>query len=141
METLPTHVTRFLVVCGVVSVAGVLLLSGQISAGQRREQREILLKPVNEFRVQGASLVDAILELGKAAHQPFGIEYVDADALEKPVTARLDHGALEQALAAIFQNHKEYSWHVEGGVVVITSPKSPRGARESPKPSASGIFD
>jgi hypothetical protein len=71
--------------------------------------------------------VDALLQLGKRAGQPLGIEYSDPEEVQKPLRVDVPDGTLDSALRAILAGRKGYSWKAEDGVVVVTHAGVPKG--------------
>jgi hypothetical protein len=100
---------------------------GEIRAGQNPHGDSTLMQRVERFQLQAPSLLDALLELGKRAKQPLGIEYVDPTELQKPIRIDLREGTFEDALRAILRGQKGYSWSAQNGVVVITHAGVPKG--------------
>lgn len=121
------HLRRAVFLC----VAGTVVLSNFVAGQTRTSPKpgidEVLTRHVKTLPLQAPSLVDALLELGKHAKQPFGIEYIDIQELQKPLRVDVPDGTLDNALRAILAGRKGYSWHVEDGVVVVTHASLPKG--------------
>ncbi len=71
------------------------------------------------FDVQGVSMLDALLQLGRQARIALGIEYLHPRDLDEKVSLHLTQVSVGQVVEAILQTHKGYTWKVEGGVVHI----------------------
>ncbi len=74
---------------------------------------------VHGFDVEGLSLLDALLQLGRQARVPLGIEYLDPADLEKSVTLHVSESSVGHVLRAILDQRAGYTWTVDDGVVHI----------------------
>lgn len=97
--------------------------------GQAKVASRITNRRLNRFAVRDTSLVGALLELGRKARVPLGIEYVDLASLEKPVSVTLASTTVAGALRALLRGHPTYTWHEDGRTVVIGSSRLPPAAR------------
>jgi hypothetical protein len=84
---------------------------------------------VDTSGLKGLTAIDALFELGRREHIPFGIEYVDLDALRKPKALAAPRATVDDILRAIFPIREGYRWTVQKGVVVITNRRVPSGKR------------
>ena len=75
---------------------------------------------VNSFRVERVSVIDALLQLGRQEQIPMGIEYIDLQALEEPISVTTGPSTVAEVLNAILSKASGYSWSVRDGVVAIS---------------------
>jgi len=80
----------------------------------------ILRNHVASFRVERLPLLDALLQLGQQEDVPSGIEYVDRQVLEKPISVRMDETTVGEIREMLLGRHKGYSWHFREGVVTVS---------------------
>jgi len=64
-------------------------------------------------------MLEALLLLGQQEHVPLGIEYLDLEAVQKPISVNLHQTTFAEALKRILSNGKGYSWQLEGRVVTV----------------------
>jgi hypothetical protein len=86
---------------------------------QSTQSPAIVRKYVASFRVERLSLLDALLQLGQQEGVPLGIEYVDRQALEKPISVRMDETTVGEIMERLLGRDKEYSWLVREGVLTV----------------------
>lgn len=77
-------------------------------------------KLVDSFRADKVSLIDALLQLARQEQIPLGIEYVDFEALEKPIAVNLGPATISEVLDAILKQGSGYSWSVQDCVVNVS---------------------
>ena len=78
-------------------------LPRSLSRAQGTQTSPIFSKPVASFKVDRLCLIDAMLQLGQQEGVPLGIEYVNRQALEKPISVQMDEttvGEIVQVLLA-----------------------------------------
>jgi hypothetical protein len=90
---------------------------------------QVLRRDVASFNVAGLSLLDALIRLGQETRTPLGIEYIDREALEKPVTLSLVNITVQRALETLLSAQKGYVFTVRDGVVDISHSGVPAGSR------------
>ncbi len=110
------------------------ILSGRLFSGWPGQEGQprgggILAKPVGSFEVQSVSIVGALLQLGREARIPLGIEYVDLEAAERPISVSLNQSTVGEALKAILKDSKGYEWRVNDGVLIISHARVPSGRK------------
>lgn len=115
-----------------VCVAGAIVLSSYFAVQAPLQANPatggVLSHHVGRFPLYAPSLVDALLQLGKHADQPLGIEYIDLKELRKPVQVDVPEGTLDNSIRAILGGRIGYSWYTRDGVVVITHAGISHGA-------------
>lgn len=101
---------------------GVLLVGsgGSVYGDEPPQLSRLLARRVSSFRVEKTSKLDALLNLGRQEHIPLGIEYVDFQALEKPISINIGPSTIAETLDAIFGRGSGYSWSVQDGVLHIS---------------------
>jgi hypothetical protein len=70
--------------------------------------------------VERLCLLDALLQLGQEEGVPLGIEYVDREALEKPLSVKLDETTVGEIVEGLLGQNKGYSWRVRDGVLTVS---------------------
>ncbi|HEY6273051.1 MAG TPA: hypothetical protein VIX19_13810 [Terriglobales bacterium] len=105
------------IVEGGVAIGVVLTVCFSVGLGKGplAQHEEAAARLVPSFDVNGGGLVEALLRLGEQERVPMGIEYVDADALEKPVKISLRQVTVAQALDALLPQESGYSWRLQDG--------------------------
>lgn len=83
---------------------------------------------VEHFDAAGRTLVANVLDLAYEYELPTGIEYVDQNAMTRPIDLELDNESLRGIIVAIVQRAPEYRVSFSDGLVDIYAPK----AREDP---------
>ena len=83
---------------------------------------------VHKFDVDGLSLLDALLQLGRQARVPLGIEYLDPADLQESVTLHVSESSVGHVLRAILDQRPGYTWNVDDGVVHIGHAGLPSGS-------------
>lgn len=86
-------------------------------------------KHVRVFDVDGLSMLDALLQLGRQEHIPLGIEYLDPSDLDKPISVHLHGTSVGAVVNAILNQRRGYTWRSENGVVHIGHRGMPSGDR------------
>lgn len=86
-------------------------------------------KRIRAFDVEGLSMLDALLRLGRQEQVPLGIEYLDPRDLDKPISVHLRGTSVGAVVKAILNQRAGYTWRVENGVVLIGHPGLPSGDR------------
>ena len=86
---------------------------------QTEQGSALLSKPVTSFTVQGLCLVEALLQLGQQEDIPLGIEYVDRESLEKPISVKMDETTAGGILEKLLGQEGGYSWRVREGVLTV----------------------
>lgn len=86
-----------------------------------------LEKRVDSFVLEQGTLFDGLLKLGAEQHVPMAIEYLNADALTKPLTIRIGPATVGQVLGALIQGFDGYSIRAAGRTAVISSTHIPTG--------------
>jgi hypothetical protein len=74
---------------------------------------------VKDFDNQNKSLIPTLLKLAADYHLPIGIERVVRQAVDEPITVRLDEGTLVTVLDLTLNQLPGYAWAAQDGVVVI----------------------
>ncbi len=105
---------------------GLVLL---VSATGGFAETSLLQKPVASFKLERASLLDALLSLGQQEHIPLGIEYVNLQDLERQVSVQVASTTVGSAVKAILGNFTGYTLHVADGVLNISHSDVPAGRR------------
>jgi hypothetical protein len=70
--------------------------------------------------VEGLCLLDALLQLGQEERIPLGIEYVDREALEKPINVKMDETTVGEVMERLLGQDRGYSWFVREGVLTVS---------------------
>jgi hypothetical protein len=99
------------------------------SVGAAPAQATLLDKAVESFDIERGNLVQALIKLGTEQHIPMGIEYVDLEAVEKPISVHLGRTTVGQAVGAMLSNLSGYRVRAEGPVLIISHVKTPSGRR------------
>jgi hypothetical protein len=87
-----------------------------------------LEKRVELFNTSGRTLVATVLDLAYEHELPTGIEYIDEEAITKPIDIELRNESVRGIIEAIIQQAPEYRVSFSEGLVDIYAPK----AREDP---------
>jgi hypothetical protein len=95
-------------------------------AGQRTETAA---KTVASFDVEGLNTLDALLQLGRQARTPLGIEYLNPADLERPVSLHVNNTSVGSVVRAILEQRTAYTWNVQDGVIHIGHTGLPSGDR------------
>ena len=90
---------------------------------------QIASKIVPAFDVEGLDILDALLQLGRQAETPLGIEYLNPADLDKPVTLHVKDTSVANIVQAVLARRTAYAWTVDGGVIHIGHPGLPSGER------------
>lgn len=106
-----------------------LVQNGVVNASEAQQAPAILSRRVPSFSVEGLCRVDALLVLGQQEQLPLGIEYVDRDALEQPLTRHFQEATLGEIIRAILGGRDGYSWQVRDGVLDVTHKLEASGKR------------
>lgn len=107
-------------VCALVILVFPTALPRPVSCPQTAQSPPILSKPVASFKVQRLCLLDALFQLGQEEGVPLGIEYVDREALEKPISVKLDQTTVGEIVAELLGEKEAYSWRVREGVLTVS---------------------
>lgn len=97
--------------------------SVQVSAFERKLETK-----VDRFDAAGRTLVANLLDLAYEYELPIGLEYLDRDAVTRPITLQLRDDSVRGLLVALVQQDPEYRVSFSDGLVDIYSPK----ARDDP---------
>ena len=117
------------VIQGLLAPFSVPPVCGAVQRVAQGKESEIAARPVDSFRVQGLSMIDTVLQLGQEAGVPMGIEYVDRQSVEKPLTIILRRATLGEALDQILAHLNGYSWYIVGEVIIVTHEGAATGER------------
>lgn len=93
--------------------------------GARTAQNTLLNREVDSFNFEKGNLVRALFKLGREQHIPMGIEYVDLDAVGKPISVHLGRTTIGAVVNAILRTSAGYTMRVNGSVLIIGHDKSP----------------
>lgn len=105
--------------------SGVYLHCSQEVASHKRSSFENRVESrVAEFDVRGRPLVRAVLDLADQYQLPLGIEYVDSEAMWRPLNLKLSNKSVHEILEALVAQLPQYALRVSSGVVEIYSPKA-----------------
>src|SRR5579872_2815893 len=80
-------------------------------------------KRVQYFDAAGRTLVENVVDLAYEYQLPLGIEYLDREALRRPIDLRLQNESVRGILTAIVQQVPEYSVTFSDGLVDIFDPQ------------------
>src|SRR5258708_7066097 len=105
-----------------------LVLLPVFSYGQKRGHAQMLSRPVPSLPGSNLPAIEALLRLAQEQHIPLGIDYLDATAVQKPITVSQAPANVADAIGAILANLRGYRWDLHNGVVHITH-TVPRGER------------
>ncbi len=97
----------------------------QMPAQTAAMRGDIASRRVPEFSAKGVPLLNALLQLGRDADVPLGIEFVDVDALHDRVNITLENKTFREVLDAILQSGQGYIWSAQHGVIFIQNQKLP----------------
>ena len=116
---------------GIIAVVALWTVSLSVmpsAAGPTRGQRphelsfdERLDARIGRFDNKGRTLLQAILDLVYGHHLPTGLEYVNRDAVRRPVELKLQNTSVRETLSALVAQVPEYRISFSGGVVQIYS--------------------
>jgi len=95
-------------------------LPQSLGRAQTTQSPPVLSQSVPSFKVERLSLVDALLQLGQQEGFPLGIEYVDREALQKPISVKMDETTVGEILEELLGQNRGYSWHVREGVLTVS---------------------
>lgn len=99
--------------------------SAQVSVFERKLQAR-----VERFDTSGRTLVASVLDLAYEYELPMGLEYIDHDAVTRPIDLDLRGESVRGILVALVQQASEYRVSFSDGLVDIYSPKA-RDARSN----------
>ena len=91
-----------------------------LGRAQTAQSASTFSKPVASFKVERLPLIDALLQLSQQEGIPLGIEYVDHDAVEKPLSLEMDETTVGEILEELLGQNKGYSWHVRESVLIVS---------------------
>ena len=102
------------------------LLSGQrasaVQAGLSFEQKMGI--HITHYESQGRTLVEAVLGLAYEYRLPVALEYLDRDAVKKPLQVNVHDAAVKEVLTALVAQVPEYQVSFSSGVVDVYSPSA-----------------
>ena len=98
------------------------LFEKQAVKGSSFESR--LNSRIGHFKISGQTLVAIVLDLAYEFQLPTGIEYIDHDAMTRPINLELHNESVREILLAIVQQVPEYKVSFSDGVVDIYVPKA-----------------
>lgn len=82
-----------------------------------------LARQVTNYDNGGAPLIPTLLSIAESYDLPMGIEMVTKDALERPVTVKLEAGPLSRLLDSCVALLPGFSWAQRDGVVHVFGPR------------------
>ena len=98
------------------------LFEKQAVKGSSFESR--LNSRIGHFKISGQTLVAIVLDLAYEFQLPTGIEYIDHDAMTRPINLELNNESVRGILLAIVQQVPEYKVSFSEGVVDVYTPKA-----------------
>jgi hypothetical protein len=98
--------------------------SGLAAPEQNRSFQERLHTRIERYESGGKPLIGALLDILYRYRLPAGIEYVDADAVRKPLNVSLRNSTVKDALLALVQQSAEYHLDFSSGLVEVYSPRA-----------------
>lgn len=105
-----------------------VILSAEIILRSAPAVQSVTSRTVGQFNAEGSTLFDAVLLLGQEQHIPLGIEYIDEEALQRPITVKVGAATVGQVLGAILKQEPGYSWSVNAGVIDVSHSGVPAGS-------------
>ena len=81
-------------------------------------QHKLKAQVVN-FDNQGKSLIPTLLQIASNHHLPMGIERVVREAIEQPITVKLQRGTVAKLLDLCVRQLQGYSWMPQNGTILI----------------------
>jgi|SRR5579875_464970 len=109
-----------------VLVAAPRIQSESFRAGANRSLDTKLAKRISVFDTQGRTFLDNLLRLVWTYQLPAGIEYIDQDAVTRPLRLRLSNVSVRKALVSLVEQLPEYRVDFSHGVVDVYSPLARR---------------
>ena len=79
---------------------------------------------IGHFKITNQTLVAIVLDLAYDLQLPTGIEYIDHDAMTRPINLELHNESVREILVAIVQQVPEYKVSFFDGVVDVYVPKA-----------------
>ena len=79
---------------------------------------------IGHFKITNQTLVAIVLDLAYDLQLPTGIEYIDHDAMTRPINLELQNESVRGILVAIVQQVPEYRVSFSDGVVDVYAPKA-----------------
>jgi hypothetical protein len=70
--------------------------------------------------VERQCLLDTLLQLGQQEGVPLGIEYIDREALEKPISVKLDGATVGEITRVLLAQDRAYTCQVREGVLTVS---------------------
>ncbi len=119
----------------VIASPGEKLTTAQ--APRLRPLQEKLDTHIPRFDNTGRPLVESILELAYEYHLPMGLEYVNRDAVRRPLDLKLRDSSVRDIIASLVTQVPGYQVSFSNGIVQIYSPK----ARADPSNLLNAVID
>ena len=111
------------------TVASVPELGPSMTQGDRLPSLKSKLNShIERFDSGGRPLIDSILELAYEYQVPMGLEYLDREAIRRPLAVKLQNKSVREVLAALVGEVPDYRVNFSSGIVEIYSPR----ARDTP---------
>lgn len=116
--------------CVIVALAGfgissVVLNATQEKAGKRQLTfDERLESKVAQYDTGGRPFVGAVLDLVCRYQLPLGLEYVDREAVRKPLNLKLTNKPVREILQALVAQVPQYRLRISPDVIEVYSPKA-----------------
>jgi hypothetical protein len=79
---------------------------------------------ISDFRTSGRTMMTTVIDMAYAFQLPTGIEYVDREAITRPLFLEFHDQSVRAILSAIIAQFPAYRVSFPGGVIQIDSPKS-----------------
>jgi hypothetical protein len=108
--------------CWLLLPVVLLVANTSVNATERKlsyELQDKLAAEVKDFENQGKPLIPTLLEVADRYDLPMGIEKVEREALDQPITIKLKHGSVAKLLDRCIRQRPGYSWAARDGVVLI----------------------
>ena len=106
-----------------ISDSNIFLNAGQEATKQKHPSFERRIESrVAKFDAEGRPMVRAILDLADEYQIPLGIEYIDRDAVWRPLKLKLIDKSVREILERLVAQLPQYKLKVSSGVVEIYSP-------------------
>jgi hypothetical protein len=121
-------IIRASVFCLIVLLFPCLKLHSVQQVQQSDQPTGIAKMRVRVFDFRG-SMLDALLQVGRQEHLPLGIEYLDPNDLDEPISVQLHGTSVGAVVNAILNQRRGYTWRIEKGVILIGHPGMPSGER------------
>ena len=98
--------------------------------------------PIYSLKIQGLTMLEALLAVGRQLHIPLGIRYLDMEAVEKPISisrppSRRDStyvpvSNLGNTLDDILRAGFNYAWKIRGNIVEDENPNGEGTVEKKP---------